>query len=909
MRGRKGYMLQDAHQNNGALWRNFQADVRYRMEHQNDPPEPPPPPPKHKSLRGPKVVKPTPPPEPEPTDWTGKVALALYQHMKKSQQRVTDIFKRFDTDSSQALDASEFHFALIELGIPTKLKIPEDEWGNTLQNVFDAMDDDGARHNHAPMPPWDAVARVPCKSAWAYGSLTVPCRVPALALALALTGNGVLSFKEINHYLRAGRYEVVLDDKLKTGAVAVQAPKAEQTHRLRRKEEWIALDRFKALDADFSGDASIREVHAFFISEGYDRGFVDSLMAMLDVNNDGQLSAEEWRQGVTDLQGSSLLMSMTDPIYPPTGENFKDLGTPTEVVPPAGYLKAHAKGTLHVPPQFQQGKLERGCVIPEAENRGTRLCQLRTVCDHISRRCVREKWVDCDSEPLEPKTATMYDTVAYVVKPATRKSKNSLVEAISRGPQPPKWFCSHWWGMPVLELLTCLEQQARDRMQDLNSATYWISSFAYTLWSVTDHVPDDPMRSAVYRAMSKCTGTVAVLDASGTFFGRVWCVFEVGRSLELIQERDEAKSGAFQFDMYTSCAHRVPGELIEQRDAEDNGTDFYNFVVGPIAPERRGQKGVLAVTEARTAVGVTEGECESDKAPGAKQLRESFFPSQLYAPALAVKLQAATASVDSDRNYVLNTIQGGKRGAELMERAAYSHPKYQAMNAAIRGYIARSSLVRAVIELGRGDETMFEALLEGLQGSTVTRVDFCFGQAMHEGVEVPARVFERLIEVLPDTVEHVVMELPKNVTKLPDNKLKIYPKLHTLEIVNSPGLEALPADVTECFSLCTLELTGCSALKEVPKRLFDLKHLTSLNLTGCASVRTLTARGVSKSALEALILRDCTQLAELPDQLGANLVNLHTLILRGCPNLVAVPYWVPDMEKRGAAVQRPEHLG
>jgi len=156
--GRKDYQLQDRTQQNDALWGSFQADLRHRLTHRNDPP-PPPEAPKHKSMRGPKVVRPSPPPPPEPADWTGKVALALHQRMKKSQQRVADIFKKFDTDNSQSLDATEFMSALIELGIPEQLKIPDGEWGQTLQEVFETMDDDG---------------------------------------------NGVLSFKEINHYLRAG---------------------------------------------------------------------------------------------------------------------------------------------------------------------------------------------------------------------------------------------------------------------------------------------------------------------------------------------------------------------------------------------------------------------------------------------------------------------------------------------------------------------------------------------------------------------------------------------------------------------------------------------------------------------------------------------------------------------------------
>ena len=209
---------------------------------------------------------------------------------------------------------------------------------------------------------------------------------------------------------------------------------------------------------------------------------------------------------------------------------------------------------------------------------------------------------------------------------------------------------------------------------------------------------------------------------------------------------------------------------------------------------------------------------------------------------------------------------------------------------------------------------MFVALLEGLQESSVTRIDLCFGQAQREGVEVDVRVFERLIGALPATIEHLVMELPRVVTALGGagtplhGTFKTFPKLHRIEIFNSHGLESLPEDFCECFSLQTLDLSGCVGLAEVPAKLFDLKNLLSLNLSGCRSIKSIAARGVSKSALQELILRDCSGLKDLPETLGANFVNLHTLILRGCTNLSKIAPWITELEKNGVAVQRPFHL-
>lgn len=249
----------------------------------------------------------------------------------------------------------------------------------------------------------------------------------------------------------------------------------------------------------------------------------------------------------------------------------------------------------------------------------------------------------------------------------------------------------------------------------------------------------------------------------------------------------------------------------------------------------------------------------------------------------------------------------GADEAEMREEAPFSSPRYTEVNAGIRGFCAKASLARAVIEHCNGNGTMFSQLLAGLQESTVTRIDLCFEQALREQVEVPYKVFESLLDALPPTVEHLVIELPQNVSRLPNNKLKTLPQLHTFEL-RSVALEELPEDLVECFKLQTLDLVSLHALKELPKRVFEMSSINLLNLADCTQLKSLHARGVAKSTLETLVLRDCTGLLTLPDTLGNNLVNLHTLNMRGCANLQSVPSWVAEMERAGVAVQRPHHL-
>ena len=897
LENRKPFLLRDAMQQREFLWGEFQSDVRYRLLHRNEPPPPPPPPaPPHKSSRGPKIKSKAAQLPPEPADWTGKVALALHNNMKKNQSRVRDVFKKFDTDGSDSLDASEFHAALIELGIPESLSMPNETLGQTLQEVFDTMDGDG---------------------------------------------NGVLSFKEINKYLRAGKHEVVLDAKLQDGAVKVQVgADGGQKHRTRRKEEWKALDRFDALDVAASGSVTIRELTAFFLSEGYTQEFVNQLMAVLDKDSDGSLTSEEWRAGVTALRGSSLLMSMTDPVEPPSGENFKDLRSPVEHSAFAGYPRS-LKGTVLYPETdtvIKIGKTARGCTIADPENRAIRLSQLRSVCEHIRRRSASESWVNTDGEKLTDKDVTMYDCAAYVIKPATKKRKCSLVEVIAKAAQAPRWFCSHWWGQPVLEVLVCLEQHTRDRLLDLNNVTYWLSAFALSQWQLGTYVELDIDQSVFMRAMSGCEGTVSVVPKKGAdYFSRIWCVYELGASLAK-SEGPAVNGRGFLYDMYAPLHHKVYGELVPKDSSfeepkEDpfgdpskpvkEASPMCNFFTGRSPDESHKPKGASAsgmtvadtglpagkkpppeAQENRWAVGMTEGLVASDRDEHSKTAREEHFPADPLAGALTARLQAALASVETDRSNLLNAISGKE---SLDARVDTSHMAYSEINARIRGHTATTALVRAVIENGKGDPAMFNVLLEGLVESSVTSLNISFSQAVKQGVTVTPKVFEQLLASMPATIEELRIELPASVAKLPDGKLKELPKLRSLFISGS-HLEKLPEDLPECYSLTTLDLVSCKALPALPKKIFDLRSLQHLNISGCNSIMNINATGIAASPLETLLIEDCIGLMNLPETVGNKFNNVKMLSVRGCFNLSAMPPWVAELEKDGAAVQRPYHL-
>ena len=78
------------------------------------------------------------------------------------------------------------------------------------------------------------------------------------------------------------------------------------------------------------------------------------------------------------------------------------------------------------------GAFVRKCAYIVAQDRGITLRQLLAVWNHAKTYCVKERWHSTyDRSPLEPDKITLYDLNAYVIKPATAKSRMSFVELVS----------------------------------------------------------------------------------------------------------------------------------------------------------------------------------------------------------------------------------------------------------------------------------------------------------------------------------------------------------------------------------------------------------------------------------------------------------------------------------------------
>jgi len=98
------------------------------------------------------------------------------------------------------------------------------------------------------------------------------------------------------------------------------------------------------------------------------------------------------------------------------------------------------------------------------EFRGLTIRQLRAV-DSITRRYAEEgKMIDRNRKQLDYEEVSLYEINTYIIKPFTKVTKKSLVEALpsTAGTQPPEWFTSHWWGESFHCTMNCIEQFMKD---------------------------------------------------------------------------------------------------------------------------------------------------------------------------------------------------------------------------------------------------------------------------------------------------------------------------------------------------------------------------------------------------------------------------------------------------------------
>ena len=158
------------------------------------------------------------------------------------------------------------------------------------------------------------------------------------------------------------------------------------------------------------------------------------------------------------------------------------------------------------------------------------------------------------------------------------------------------------------------------------------------------------------KAMEISKGTVSILDKECVVYSRIWCIYELYKSL--MDKKDD-----YKFDVYTEHDWEVKGKYFN-----DSGD----------------------------AIGLMDGFIDGDNEfvgtpnPLFKSLRESQFPLERILKASAIDIKKAVASEARDEKYIKNTITNQNEDDDPPEH----HDNYEKLNNLIRGFFVSSSLER-----------------------------------------------------------------------------------------------------------------------------------------------------------------------------------------------------------------------
>mmetsp|Transcript_111955 Transcript_111955/g.311690 ORF Transcript_111955/g.311690 Transcript_111955/m.311690 type:complete len:634 (-) Transcript_111955:31-1932(-) len=328
--------------------------------------------------------------------------------------------------------------------------------------------------------------------------------------------------------------------------------------------------------------------------------------------------------------------------------------------------------------------LGRPCRIPEAERRGITLAQLLTVVQHLRRSCddqgVLGTWEGRDAQghpdgkPVKLQTLNLYHVNEHLIVPATAKWQCSFVELLATNveDQSPEYFVSHWWGEPVVHFVMCLQEFGKARC--LYRLVFWVCAYANNQHKLHADMSADPANSSFRRAMALSHGSVLVLDSQATPFKRVWCIFEIfttlrerGKPLDIVTFVPEGKG----MPEVHEGVLRLPGGRVKMI------TD-----------------GFLSEDKAIEGKTVQVGHIVRPAAPGdLKAQREAGFPLGVAFRGIETVVEEAAASVHADRVHILNAIA---ESPDLEADPPKEHPRYNAIDAAIRSRFAVAVIVQTV---------------------------------------------------------------------------------------------------------------------------------------------------------------------------------------------------------------------
>ncbi|CAE8646899.1 unnamed protein product [Polarella glacialis] len=503
------------------------------------------------------------------------------------------------------------------------------------------------------------------------------------------------------------------------------------------------------------------------------------------------------------------------------------------------------------------------CNIPKTEERGITIRQIRLVFEFVKLCSSSSGWTVAwkDSNPMSPfhgqpmhiDSFNLYQACEWIIKPSTSEDRCSFVElmASQRELQLPSWFASHWWGEPIKKFVHCLEEHIRVRGLSLDLA-YWVCAYCNNQHSITGEMNTNPRASSFFKAMHSCDGLLLVVDEASVALTRVWCAFELATVL-LGHVKSKRQGRRFLLDIATAQPWTEVSKKHGFRSEETH--DAVLITDGMSMAER-------------------QEECFRAGSGHVRQaMRESKFPIEIIEKAMEIDIEAAQASMQADRNRILNCIAGSNFSNFDSDPPAHHH-SYERCNHHIRSMFAQAAFSLA---------------------------------AMHDD----PGYFHRIVKALSDNPEEKCLSLTCATSKVLSDEhvpglvacmnpgLKILDvNLHSCRAVTCQGLgqlmQSLPKSlrtlVLTLVNLLSVNQASASALAEsMPQNLQVLKLkfdfcplLTSKSLGQIARRLPSSLRTLWFSAARCKLVDDSAihQLAEnLPERLEVLKLNFRTCII------------------------------
>lgn len=179
----------------------------------------------------------------------------------------------------------------------------------------------------------------------------------------------------------------------------------------------------------------------------------------------------------------------------------------------------------------------------------------------------------------------------------------SYKELIASHPVKTSWFVSHWWGEGILDFVRCVEHHVQLHKLSPQRTGYWVCAYANNQHDLGMEFGADVENSSFMKSMYTSIGTLLVLDARATSFGRIWCDYEI----------------------YKTITEGKPFEVVT-------------------VSRKHGRPCCLTEKPARGETSYT------------KMKRERGFPLHILAHGMRVKLELGQASQESDKEQILKSM-------------------------------------------------------------------------------------------------------------------------------------------------------------------------------------------------------------------------------------------------------------